>query len=80
MNSPRGSTDSVERLKVPPLTMERMMSVTSREDSHKSEIFVENLDQTIPKEVHNEEIVATGMSIEENDDLKEVETTKRDEK
>lgn len=76
MNSPRGSNDSVDRLMVPNLAIEKMMTASSKERSKQSEIMVENLDD-MPPENHNQEIVATGISIEENDDLKDVRTKSR---
>ena len=73
MNSPRGSTDSAQKLKVPALNVERMSSILkthSRERS--SSKLEENVD--LPENVHDEVIVARGISIEEKDDLKELRT------
>ena len=64
MNSPRGSPDSVDRLMVPNLAVERMMSASSKKDSNQSEIVVENLD--MPEQIHDKEIVATSISVEAN--------------
>ena len=53
------------------------MSASSKEHSNRSEIAVENVD--MPEDIHkDEEIVANimtrGISIEENEDLKDVQT------